>query len=342
MLRVNRGDILSKVIVFVVGIVLMAKIFLPVLAIGIHNNSKNILLQIVGKSNGALESYVLKNTHEDEENIELTSYILKNLTGLDITTPTNFLSSQIPILGLVDLGKKEANEPIIIAKDNGEKKIEENKPKKEEKEEQVIPKKINHEKPEILIYHTHTTEGFNPEKVKGQNFTKDLTKTVAKLGDDLEKILEETYGIAVVHDKTIHDVPKREGAYAKSRPTVQKYLKEYSDYKLVIDLHRDGGIDVEKTTAVINGERYSRPMFVIGSRNKRIKDSEAIAEKLNAEIGKLYPKFSRGILYKKNTVFNQDLAKNSLLIEVGSDGNSLEESARTINIIAKAINNIIK
>lgn len=341
MLRVNRGDVLSKTIVFIVGLMLMAKIFLPILAIGIHNNAKNILLQTLGKSNGALEEYVLKNTQEDEENMELTSYILKNLTGLDISTPKDFLSTQIPLLGLVDTGK-DNKDPIIMSNDKSEKKIEENPKKEDEAKKDKAVKNLDEKNPEVLIYHTHTTEGYNPEKTKGQNFTQDLTKTVAKVGDELEKILEEEYGISTVHDKTIHDVPKREGAYAKSRPTVQKHLKENNSYKLVIDLHRDGGIAVEKTTAIINGEKYSRPMFVIGSKNPNIKQSEAIAGKVNNEIEKLYPKLSRGILYKKNTIFNQDLSKNSVLIEVGSDGNSMEESVKTINIVAKAIANTIE
>lgn len=342
MLRVNRGDGISKIVVFVVGLLLMAKIFLPILVVGLNENSKNIFLQVLGKSNGVLEEHVLKNTHEDEENIELTSYIIKNLTGLDLSTPTNFLSSQIPLLGLVDISsiKKEESEPIIISKEDT---VEEKKEEKDKAQSSTPPlKNIDHSKPEVLIYHTHTTEGYNPQKTKGQNFTTDLTKTVAKVGDDLEKILEEKYGIATVHDKTIHDVPKREGAYAKSRPTVQKHLKENKNFKLIIDLHRDGGIAVDKTTAIVNGEKHSRPMFVIGSKNKNIKQSEAIANKLNSEIEKLYPKFSRGILYKKNAIFNLDLSANSVLIEIGSDGNSLEESLKTIDIVAKAVANTIK
>ncbi|KMT21636.1 stage II sporulation protein P [Clostridium cylindrosporum] len=346
MLKGSNRDIISKLIVFIIGLMLMAKIFLPLLARGLSENSKNIFVQVLGKSNGALEQYVAKNTHEDEENVDLTSYIVRNLTGLDLSTPRNFLSSQIPILGLVDISKikGEEEEPIIVAKKENKENIKKDNIQqvKPNKSSPTPAKKLNHSKPEVFIYHTHTTEGYNPSKAKGQNFTTDLTKTVAKLGDELEKKLEENYGIATIHDKTIHDVPKREGAYAKSRPTMQKYLKENKDFKIIIDLHRDGGIDVNKTTAVINGEKYSRPMFVIGSKNKNIKKSEEAAGRINSEIEKIYPKLSRGILYKKNAIFNQDLSPNVVLIEIGSDGNSLEESLKTIDIIAKALANSIK
>ncbi|MEG0372234.1 MAG: stage II sporulation protein P, partial [Clostridium sp.] len=332
MLSRNNRSVKSKVIVFLVGILLMVKIFLPLLSMGLTENSKHIFIQILGKSNGSIEEHVFKTTQEDEENIDLTSYVIKNLTGLDLSTPTNLLSSQIPLLGLIDISKLDEinKEPVVVEKTEVLNK-KDNKIKTPAKE-------IDHSRPEILIYHTHTTEGYNPEKIKGKNFTTDLTKTVANLGDKLEKQLEEKYGIATIHDKTIHDIPKREGAYSKSRPTVQKHLKE-NKYKLIIDLHRDGGVPASKATVTINGQRVARPMFVFGSKNKNIEKSEKMAHRLNDEIEKLVPKFSRGFLYHKNSVFNQDLSSNIVLLEVGSNENTLEEAQRTIDIIANAVAN---
>lgn len=353
MLRKNHGDIITKVIVFIVGLMLMGKIFLPLLAIGISENSKNILLQILGNSSVALGKHIEKNSHEDESHVELSSYIIKNLTGLDLSTPTNFLSSQIPLLGLVDIGKikGEHKEPIIISKEE-EKPKDISKDVKQNKEPSVPAKKVDSSKPEILIYHTHATEAYNPQDLKGQNYTTDLSKTTVKIGEELKKELEEKYGIATIHDKTLHDIPKREGAYAKSRPTVQKYIKQSPNLKIIVDLHRDGfdsskGIDaykafVKKTTAVINGEKYSRPMLVLGKKNKNLKQSEAFANKINSEIEKLYPNFSRGILYKEKAVFNLDLSPNMVLLEIGSNGNTVEESLRTIDIVAKVLANSIK
>ncbi|MEG1416838.1 MAG: stage II sporulation protein P [Clostridium sp.] len=331
----KSSDILSKFIVFAVGILLMAKIFLPLLSMGLSENPKYIYMQILGKSNGSIEEHVAKSQHEDEDNVDLSSYIIRNLTGIDLSTPTNFMSSQMPLLGLLDIDiTGEDKGPIIVDNNKGSDSSSENA---EDKSPPAKP--LDRSKPEILIYHTHTTETYNPEG-KGKDFTTDLSKTVASVGDELVKILENKYGIAVVHNKTVHDIPKRNGAYQRSRPTVEKLLKE-NKYKLVIDLHRDS-VPADKSTALINGQKIARPMFVFGSNNPKIKDSEAIAKKLNNEINKIHPKFSRGFLYKKSAVFNQDLDPNLVLIELGSSTNSKEEVVASLNIIAKAIANTIK
>lgn len=307
----------------------MAKIFLPLLSMGLSENPKYIYMQILGKTSGAIEEHVSKTVHEDEDNIDLTSYIVRNLTGIDLSTPTNFMSSQIPLFGLLDIDLSgEEKGPVIV---DSNKEPEKNK-------ENIPPKNIDHSKPEVLIYHTHTTEAYNSGG-KGKKFTTDLTQTVASVGEELERILENKYGIAVVHDKTVHDT-KREGAYQKSRPTLQRLLKE-NQYKLVIDLHRDSA-PADKVTATINGKRVARPMFVFGSKNPNIKNSEEIAKKLNNEINKIQPKFSRGFLYKKGSVFNQDLHNNLALIELGSVTNSKEEVLNSLDIIAKAIASTIK
>ncbi len=345
MLMVKR-DLVSKAIVFIIGMFLFTKILVPLVTIELNENSKNIFLQIIGKSNVSLESHIKKNTPEDEDNIDLKNYIVENLTGIDLSAPTKLISSQIPLLSLIDITKVKGEDknPVILVKEDEDKKKEETKEEtKKEEIKQTTPKKeINHKKPEVLIYHTHTTEAYNPTNAKGQKFVQDLTKTVARVGDEMEKVLEEKYGIATVHDKTIHDLPTRNGAYQRSRPTLQSLLKNYSDYKIIIDLHRDGGVPVDRTTATINGQKYARPMFVFGSKSKNLKKNEEFARKLNAEIDKRYPEFSRGFLYHKNAVFNLDLSDNIVLLEVGGDLNSLDEALRTINIVADIIAGMIK
>ena len=67
----------------------------------------------------------------------------------------------------------------------------------------------------------------------------DGTKNVTSVGDVIEEELEKNYGIAVIHDKTVNDKGDYYGAYKKSGATLDKYLKEYGDFKLIIDLHRD-------------------------------------------------------------------------------------------------------
>lgn len=200
----------------------------------------------------------------------------------------------------------------------------------------VNKKKLNKTKPVVLILHTHTTECYNPDKLKDKNFSTDLNTTVARIGDALDYELETRYGVSVIHDSTIHDLPKRLGAYEKSRPTVQKYLKKYPGLKLIIDLHRDGEVKRNIDTAIINNEKYARVMFVAGINFKNHEKYNKVTQKLETEFDYLYSGFSRGIDYK-NGKYNQDLSPNMVLLEVGSNENSLDEALRSTSVVAKVI-----
>ena len=80
--------------------------------------------------------------------------------------------------------------------------------------------KITKDEPYILIYHTHTTEGYELLD-KGwysddyNSRTKDLNKTVVRVGDEITERLEKA-GFKVIHDKNIYDASYN-GAYSRSR-----------------------------------------------------------------------------------------------------------------------------
>ena len=74
--------------------------------------------------------------------------------------------------------------------------------------------------PQVLIYHTHTTESFEPfvrENYDAEfNYrTTDETKNVIMVGDAIQAELE-AQGIGVIHVRTIHDYPSYNGAYDRS------------------------------------------------------------------------------------------------------------------------------
>ena len=60
-------------------------------------------------------------------------------------------------------------------------------------------------------------------------------------GNVLAEVLEEN-GIAVVHDKTIHDNPSYDASYERSFETVKTLLKKYPSIECIIDLHRDATV----------------------------------------------------------------------------------------------------
>lgn len=350
----KRYEIIILNIIYILLLIwLSISIFSPImLAKNLYSNS--FYISTISKSNSTMD-YIYKNI-EDEDKVSLFPLILKHIIGVDIEDPTSYFETQIPLIGYIDISNLLTNHdnPVIIVADNDKKEQNENdidieEPKEPTKKDNdsitvvkpndkndVEKKKIDKGKPLVLIFHTHTTESFNPNNSKDRNFTTDYNLNIVKVGEELKKELEEKYGIAVVHDITIHDLPTREKGYEKSRPTVSAYLKKYPSLKIIIDLHRDATTSSSKTTVIINEERYARPMFVVGAKNKNYKANYDKAEKLNTIINNMYPNFSRGIV-KQNAKYNQDLSDKMVLLEVGSNLNSLDEAVRTSKIIAKAI-----
>lgn len=203
---------------------------------------------------------------------------------------------------------------------------------------------VNKEK--ILIYHTHTCESYTPTEEffyeeTGSYRTNDLNYSVARVGDELEKQLNQ-YGHQVIHDKTYHDYPSYNGSYSRSLKTVESILAENKDIDIVIDLHRDAIGDSSYAPKVKIGDEYaSQLMFVIGTDkanpehttwNQNLK----FAIKTQATANEKYPGLFKPIILR-NSTYNQNAAKAACIIEVGATGNTLEESLNSMKYLAKIL-----
>ncbi|PRR77255.1 Stage II sporulation protein P (SpoIIP) [Clostridium liquoris] len=202
-----------------------------------------------------------------------------------------------------------------------------------------LKKELNKSKPEVFIYHTHTTESYKPEN----NNSLDETKNVCAIGDALANELENNYGIAVIHDKTVHDAQASTQSYERSSATVDKYLKKYGDFKLIIDLHRDGVDNKNIVTTKMNGEDVAKIMFVMSRKNPHYKNNLAVVNKLLEISDKLYPNLSRGIYYYNygTRYFNQNKSNNSILIEVGANSNNFQDAKNASKYLARIIGEYI-
>lgn len=93
--------------------------------------------------------------------------------------------------------------------------------------------------PKILIFHTHAHEGF-----ADSDMSKGLSEGIWGAGEELKRILEEEYGIGVLHDDGQYDVVNGKGqitgAYERMEPPIRKILAEHPSIEVCIDLHRDG------------------------------------------------------------------------------------------------------
>jgi stage II sporulation protein P len=201
-----------------------------------------------------------------------------------------------------------------------------------------LKKELDKSKPEVLIYHSHTTENYNASEPDSL----DEDTNVVGVGDVLANELEENYGISVIHDKTNHCISYND-SYTRSGETVDKYLKEYGDFKMIIDLHRDSVEDKAATTTEVDGMSASRIMFVDAENSTRYAKNKELTEKVFNKTAELFPSLPIKILtyHRGKNAFNQSKSDGCLLFEIGSHTNTPEESKVTAECMARVIAEII-
>ncbi len=182
--------------------------------------------------------------------------------------------------------------------------------------------------PAVLIYHTHTTESYQPVS-EGNFHSVEKEGTVRQVGDAMENRLKEL-GYVVIHDETIHDNPSYNQSYSRSLETAQSYLKQYPQIALVVDLHRDAAGyagSVGKTVSV-EGKNSASYGYVIGQGNPNVMELTKTVNDLNRIAEALYPGFT-GKIIEKAYKFNQYISDHHVLIEVGNNENTIEQAILT-------------
>ncbi|MBU3153564.1 stage II sporulation protein P [Clostridium estertheticum] len=202
---------------------------------------------------------------------------------------------------------------------------------------------LNKAKPRVLIYHSHTSEAYLTSDTDTSKNTEssDQSRSVVAVGDVITENLEKNYGISVIHDKNVNDTEDYKNAYKKSGVTLDKYLKLYEKFDLIIDLHRDS-IDNKKTLITkLNGEDVARFMFVVTDKNPRYAQQKKLIDSMMSISNRLYPGLIRDepiwVYHWGMGFYNQDRSNNALLIEVGANSNSIQEVKNTGKYLSRII-----
>lgn len=205
--------------------------------------------------------------------------------------------------------------------------------------------------PQVLLMHTHTTEcyldydaGFYNDSDPTR--TLDETKNVVAVGEVVAVQLQAA-GIGVVHDKTVHDSPQYTGAYDRSKATVLKNLEAYPTIQVVLDIHRDSiqrdASSKVKPTAEIGGKKAAQMMIVMGMMNTASvphpdwQENLSLAVRLQQELHTRYEGVMRPISLVGNARYNQQLTHGSILVEMGSEANTLEEAMVSGQMLGRAL-----
>ena len=206
--------------------------------------------------------------------------------------------------------------------------------------------------PQVLIYHTHATEAYEPYERLYYDLTRNTRNTDTKenmvaVGDAIATELE-ALGIGVIHSSTLHDYPAYTGAYSRSAETIKTILSEHPSIKVVLDIHRDAiESNGQRYAAVTNidGKNASQVMIISGCDDgtmnmpnylQNLRLATAFQQQIEAD----YPTLTRPILFDYRK-YNQDLSTGALLFEIGSHGNTLEQSVYTGHLIGKSIGKVL-
>ena len=206
------------------------------------------------------------------------------------------------------------------------------------------------EGPQVMIISTHSTEAYTPDEAhpyvaSETDRTLDTRYNVVRVGDEIADILESR-GIGVVHCREIFDNPAYSGAYDRSLVAITKQLQETPSIQIIIDVHRDSMIASDgteyKTACTVDGKKMAQLMLVVGSNaggltHDNWKQNLNYAVNLQSRIAAQYPTLMRPVNLRKQR-FNQSArSPGSMLIEVGSSGNTLTEAIDAATLFADAL-----
>ena len=205
----------------------------------------------------------------------------------------------------------------------------------------------------VILYHTHTTETYTKDENSEYEFsgdfrTLDKEYNVVKVGDRIKTLLEKR-NIGVYHDTEIYDYPSYNLSYSKAGKAISNLTKKYKSADIVLDIHRDAlGSDTEIYRPIINidGKDVAQILLVVGSNQGGLSHSKwrenlKFALKIQQIANQKYPGLCRYVILRKER-FNQQASNGAIIIEVGSNGNTLEEAKAGAKYMAKTICGTLK
>ena len=147
----------------------------------------------------------------------------------------------------------------------------------------------------------------------------------------------------MLHDRGIYDYPSYTGSYNRAGAAIEQYLESCPGIRIVLDIHRDAlgenGV-VYKTMAEEEGTTASQIMLLVGTDESGLEHPDwrgnlALALYLQNAVNSACPTLMRPVNLVPQR-YNQQLTPGSLIVEVGSSGNTLREALNAIRLFGRA------
>ncbi len=213
--------------------------------------------------------------------------------------------------------------------------------------------------PLVLVIHTHATECYSEQSqsyatadINGnygfydsetETRSSDTSKNMIAVGEVFAEVLSNE-GIGVIQCRTLNDLNDYNNAYKNAREKIEEYIKKFPSIKYIVDIHRDSLQSENGTktkTFATEIEDCAQVMFVNGTVFDDWENNLALALKIKKVMDEEYPSLSRPI-YLRQSKYNLDMTKASLLLEVGTCANTLEEAKKGARLSAECFAKVIK
>lgn len=223
---------------------------------------------------------------------------------------------------------EEQNTP----QDKGEEKDNGKENANTQKEDASKDKKAESTGKRVYIYDTHQDESY-----KGGKTVLDAAAILAqKLEDRGIKVVLETNDFIRYRDT--HGLTYNE-SYVVSYKYLNEALVNYGGFDMCLDLHRDS-IPREASYINIDGKNYAKGMFVVGGLGKNAKTATRLSTTLTDTINAKKNGIMKGVMTRE-AYYNQEVAKNIILMELGGDVNTFEEVSNSLDVIADGIHDVL-
>ncbi len=205
------------------------------------------------------------------------------------------------------------------------------------------------DKPQILIYHTHSQEEFKDYGPDNPN------ATVVGIGSYLTELLTAK-GYHVIHDTSVYDLQNgkldRNKAYTYALDGITGILQQNPSIEVILDVHRDGVNEHLHMVNQVNGKPTAPIMFFNGVSqtpkgpieylpNPYREQNLAFSFQMQLDAAAYFPNLTRKI-YIKGLRYNQHLRARSSLIEVGAQTNTYQEALNAMEPLAEVLDMVLQ
>ncbi|CCO07892.1 stage II sporulation protein P [Desulforamulus hydrothermalis] len=274
----------------------------------------------------SLPALAWQDTPEEMENLRPALVCwLAGSAGL-ANYPVGILQAQIPMLAQINPAETEIRAGDSVKPEQAN----------------LSPEQTTGREALVGIYNTHTGETYlltdGRDRLTGG---RGGVVTVAKA---VQKTLEEQYGIPVVLSDRIHDA-RYATSYLESKKTAQEIVENHPHLIALLDIHRDAGRSRQDSLVEVKGKKVAPILIIVGSDARAEfpdwQQNYRFACRLADQINHLYPGLCLGVRVKEGR-YNQFLHPGALLLEIGTDNNSLTEALASGEMLAHALAQLVR